>query len=99
MSESLPFDLHLAESTAQAAAIWFVLDALLERQLSTMTPVEREGFLATLAAEAGTLVLPESVDPNDNAAVNWIARRYWKFIEHFIARNAAADGKPGLVND
>ena len=91
MSERLPFDLHLAESTAQAAAIWFVLDALLARQLSTMTPMEREGFLATLASEAATLVLPESVDPSDNAAMDWIARRYWELIGNFIARNSAAD--------
>ena len=91
MSETLPFDLHLAESTAQAAAIWFVLDALLERQLSTMTPVERERFLSTLAAEAATLVLPESVDPNDNAAMDRIARRYWELIENFIVRNAVDD--------
>ena len=91
MSETLPFDLHLAESTAQAAAIWFVLDALLERQLSTMTPMERERFLAALAAKAATLVLPESVDPNDNAAMDWIAKRYWELIENFIARNSAVD--------
>jgi len=91
MTETLPFDLHLAESTAQAAAIWFVLDSLLERQLSTMTPTDRERFLATMATEAAKLVLPESINPNDNAAMEWIARRYWELIENFIARNAAPD--------
>jgi hypothetical protein len=91
MSERLPFDLHLAESTAQAAAIWFVLDALLERHLSTTSPMERTRFRAALAAEAVTLALPEGVDPSDNAAMDWVAKRYWELIDNFIARNAAAD--------
>ena len=44
-----------------------------------------------MATEAAKLVLPESINPNDNAAMEWIARRYWELIENFIARNAAPD--------
>ena len=56
-----------------------------------MAPVERASFRTTLAAEAATLVLPEGLEPDDKAAMEWIAKRYWELIENFIARNSAAD--------
>jgi hypothetical protein len=91
MGEKLTFDLHLAESAAQAAAVWFILDTLLQHQLSTLSVMERAQFREALAEEAATLAMPEGADPNGKAAMDWVAKRYWELIDNFIARSAAAE--------
>jgi len=81
-----PSDLHLAECTAQAAAIWLVLKAILQAQLKSMSDEEGTEFVDQLLDAATTITLPVSDDAAQSGAAEWIAHRYWQLIENFIAR-------------
>lgn len=92
----LPFDLHLTECTAQAAAIWLVLKAILQVQLEGISDEERTEFFDRLLDAAKTITLPVSDDAAKSGAAEWIAGRHWQLIENFIAsqKRAAAHGAP-----
>jgi len=89
MNEASSFDLHLAECTAQAAAIWVVLDGLLWLQLNRRPGKLRTEFLDRLLERAGTITLPMSKTPEGSDAPEWIARRYWQLVDTFAARHRA----------
>jgi hypothetical protein len=86
MDEAPSFDLHLAECTAQAAAIWIVLEAILRLQFKGMRYTERAEFIDRLLEASETITLPVSDDPEQSDAAEWIAQRYWQLIENFAAR-------------
>jgi hypothetical protein len=58
MNERSCFDLHLAECTAQSAAIWLVLEAMLRFQLRNTSAKERAKFFGQLLKAAETITLP-----------------------------------------
>jgi len=92
MKEKPSFDLHLAECTAQAAAIWRVLETMLRFQLKDMRHAERAEFLDRLLEAAETITLPVSDDPEQSVAAEWIAYRHWQLIENFAAHQRDAGG-------
>lgn len=87
MDESPSFDLHVAESAAQAAATWLVLEAILRLQLKDMRQTERVEFFDGLLKAAETITLPIGDHPAQRVASEWIAGRYWELIENFAARH------------
>ncbi len=86
MDETPSFDLHVAESAAQAAATWLVLEAMLRLQLKDMPYTERVEFFDGLLETAESITLPVGDDSGQKVALEWIARRYWELIENFAAR-------------
>ncbi len=86
MDETPSFDLHVAESAAQAAATWLVLEAMLRLQLKDMPYTERVEFFDGLLETAESITLPVGDDSSQKVALEWIARRYWELIENFAAR-------------
>jgi hypothetical protein len=91
MNESPSFDLHLAECTAQAAAIWLVLETILRQQFKGMLHEERAEFIDRLLEAAETITLPVGEDPQHCEAAEWTAHRYWQLIENFAARARGKD--------
>ena len=86
MDETPSFDLHVAESAAQAAATWLVLEAMLRFQLKDRQHMERAEFFDGLLEAAESITLPVSDDSSQKVASEWIARRYWELIDNFAAR-------------
>ena len=86
MDERSSFDLHLAECTAQAAAIWLVLEAMLRFQLRHAGHMNRVEFFGRMLKAAETITLPVGEELSNTASGEWIARRYWELIENFAAR-------------
>ena len=82
MDEAPPFDLHAAESAAQSAAIWLVLEMIVRQQLRHASPAEHSKFLDSLVETAETIMLPRG----QQVALEWIARRYWCLVDNFAAR-------------
>jgi hypothetical protein len=85
MDERTSFDLHLAECTAQAAAIWLVLEAMLRFQLKDASHTERVKFFNRVLKAAETITLPAGEEV-DTMSGEWIAHRYWELIDGFINR-------------
>ena len=85
MDERTSFDLHLAECTAQAAAIWLLLEAMLRFQLKDASHMERVKFFSRVLKAAETITLPAGEEVG-TASGEWIARRYWELIDGFINR-------------
>jgi len=86
MDETPSFDLHVAESAAQAAATWLVLETMLRLQLKDMQHRERAEFFDELLEAAESITLPVSDDSGQTVASEWIAHRYWELIDNFAAR-------------
>ena len=86
MDERSSFDLHLAECTAQAAAIWLVLEEMLRFQLRDVPHMERVEFFGRLLKAAETITLPAGEEPSRTVSGEWIAHRYWELIDNFISR-------------
>jgi hypothetical protein len=91
MNERSPFDLHLAECTAQAAAIWLVLEAMLRFQLRDAGHMERVEFFGRVLKAAETITLPAGEALGTTVSAEWIARRYWELIDNFINREAQSN--------
>jgi hypothetical protein len=79
-------DLHAAESAAQAAATWLVLEAVVRFQLKYIPHQERVEFFDQLLETAETITLPVGDLPEQRLALEWIAHRYWLLVENFAAR-------------
>ena len=88
MDERSCFDLHLAECTAQSAAIWLVLEAMLRLQLRNTSPVERARFFGQLLTAAETITLPVGEGSDQAISAEWIAHRYWELIDNFSSRES-----------
>jgi hypothetical protein len=86
MEERFSFDLHAAECAAQAAAIWYVLEAVLRFQLRHISPAERVAFLDCLLESTEAITLPMGDGPGQRLTAEWIAERYWLLIENFATR-------------
>src|SRR5438477_12632597 len=86
--ERSSFDLHLAECTAQAAAIWLMLEAMLRLQLRDVRHMERVEFFGRLRKAAETITLPTGEESGQTGSAEWIAHRYWELIDNFISREA-----------
>ena len=82
MEEAPAFDLHAAESAAQIAAMWLVLEKLVRQQLRYAPRCERSEFLDDLLEAADTIILPEG----QQVALEWIAHRYWSLIDNFAKK-------------
>jgi hypothetical protein len=90
MDERASFDLYAAESAAQAAATWLVLETMIRFQLRHIPRPERAEFFDGLLEAAETITLPVSDCPKQRLAPEWVAHRYWLLIENFAARCRAA---------
>jgi hypothetical protein len=88
MDERPSFDLHLAECTAQAAAIWLVLEEMLRFQLRDVRHTERIEFFGRMLKAAETITLPAGQELGQTISGKWIAHRYWELIDNFISREA-----------
>jgi hypothetical protein len=88
MDERSCFDLHLAECTAQSAAIWLVLEAMLRFQLKDASPGERARFFGQLLKAAETITLPVGDGSDQAISAEWIAHRYWELIDNFSSRES-----------
>jgi hypothetical protein len=88
MDERPSFDLHLAECTAQAAAIWLVLEAMVRFQLRQARHVERVEFFDRIRKAAETITLPAGEELGKGIPGEWIAHRYWELIDNFVSREA-----------
>jgi hypothetical protein len=91
MSERSCFDLHLAECTAQSAAIWLVLEAMLRFQLRDTSAKERAKFFGQLLKAAETITLPVGKESDQAISAEWIAHRYWELINNFLSREPVWD--------
>jgi hypothetical protein len=91
MDERPCFDLHLAECTAQSAAIWLVLEAMLRFQLRDTSAGERAKFFGQLLKAGETITLPVGEGSDQAISAEWIAHRYWELINNFSNRERVWD--------